>query len=678
MGALNNCWAGNFVQANNEYVDCGSHAAFNFIPKLNVFSLHAWVKGSFLANGDHTVLMRGTTATKQYGFGINGTTLNIYVGNTLFAHAVLSEVGINLADNNWHQLVVSVTTSQINTHVDGQKLFVDNLVGTAIAPVNLLIGAHRNLDNTDATAALNGIIDEVGIWSTILSDTAAVALWSNGNGLMLDSDSGSYVNSLSLEGWWRLGDGSTENAGGVPTSLINDESGNGRSGTINSTALDLAIFYWGGGGLKVVPGIITCEFFISSSSTTAITGPSFTFTRRDQGNLRGTVGFEGDIHRLVITITASVNVDNKLLVVEYGRPFPGTAVRREVFRRVASLRDLTLVPADTPGSVFPFAFRTNQVSVYGASQVILDKVWLEIQRQAAILSLDMQEFGVPQIQQGVNKIPIFVGGGGSADMTASETFGAVVPPPTVIKLLSSSSFVAPLIKQLSSSSMFIPASSSIVQLSSSSLYVDPHLFNNVSFKIADAAKDVAMRSDDTAIKTLYTGMGFVRMGRDVDPTHTWDSFFRFKLGIPRCSTIIAASFILAAKSSELGEDVVLRLHEIYDDSLQQTISPFTGIADPFSSQFISWTHLLGATAGGVALPRFTISPIPDVTAFIQHFVDRGNYDPANDYFGLWIQEIISDVGARRDASVVAAQTPKIIITYRDDGQCALSSSSLVI
>lgn len=655
MGILQNCWAGNFVYANNEYVTVGSDASLNFLPGFHSFSFQAWINTASSDSNVHNILAKGFKFNHQYGISHNNTVITIQIGHEALEFDVLSLLGIYITNATWHHLVVTVSTTAVRLYVDGNLADVQPFTGTTVDPADVTIGGVRATNLTDITDTYDGLIDEVGIWATELGSAQVTALYNGGYGLMLDEDSGSYISSTYLKGWWRLGDGQTEHAGSVPTTTIYDVSGNGNTGTVNSDSLDLDVFYWGGNAdTKPVPGQTYCDLYISSSSiVTAASGGSFTVRRDMQGNLASREGFEGSVHRMRLTCNSTYGVDNKIFVHEYGRPYPGISLQNTVFRRVVKLPELTTIPADTPqyGS-FPFAFRTATADLYAPTEALLDAAWQEVQAQCATLALDLNEFGVPV-------------GGALRGGASGAVFGGqeIFTVPTYEE--SSSAFVPPVVESSSSLIILPPPTFG----SSSSDWVDPHALATTIYLAAE--KDAATRYNQNGFKTLYNNLGFIRFGRNYDPTETWDAFLRFPVSLPKCAAIQSAYLMLFGNTSEAGTDVVVRVRDIYAAGYQP-VSQFSGTADPVLARTgVVWDQL---TSG---YPSSPLSPQLNLTEQLQYFVDRWTYDPAgNEYFGLWLQEIVSDPGARRDAKITLSgnNVPYLLIQYRDDRPCSSSSA----
>jgi hypothetical protein len=531
---------------------------------------------------------------------------------------------------------------------------------------NLIVGGINDTSTADIADTWAGYIDEVCVWDSALVVAEIVALYNGGVGLAPSEDSGNYVSSDDLIGWWRMGDGGAENAGSVPTVNITDESGNGHDATYESDTPDAAGFYR---SIALFGGVGNCAGFDSSSSIYPRAGPQLFIRRADQDTSAVRTGFEGDLKRMVVNATASeASVPTKIFVYELARTTIGLPIRRPVFRRVATLNDLQTLPEDVPDVKLPRAYLSNQAEVLAETTALLDAAWLEVQRQAATLALDIREFGIPDadgvLRGGLGEaatinIQTFELQGTAAGLLRSSSSSRFIRPP-------SSSSVSPIPGPTSSSSKWIRPSSS------SSWWVDPHAFSDNIEIVSEG--DAVTRLDEDGTKTLFTDLGFVRFGRDLNPLRTWDTFLRFPIDIPRCALIESCVLVLVPHTTETGQDVTVRVYDIYADGSFTPIGAFSGTDDPVKTHLsLVWSAVAQASTGVAS-----ISP-PDLSDMLQFFVDRGvlhpggrRHDPG-DYFGLWIKEEASDDGARRDAQVVANARPYLRVIYRNDRECESSS-----
>lgn len=633
-------------------MNCGQTAAFNFAPTFNLFSVQAWIKTTVVPTTKQWIVARGLSSGVQYGIAWRSDSLlEVQIGGTSQTYNALSLAGITITDGSWHHIVLTVSSTQARLYVDSTPLTpVMNLSGTTQVAASLLVGGRRALDDTDVAESWDGYIDEVGVWSgVVLSALAVTALYNAGESLPLDEDSGNYTSAEDLTAWWRFGEGDTENPGGFGSEFIDDVTENGHSGEVESDLFNPDEFYTFD---TTLPGSQTgC---LPSSSSSVAAPPGFTLLRYDQGTLIERTGFEGKLHRMHVVVESTGGVDPKILVFERGRVVVGQTIQRTVFRRVATIRDLADVPKDTPATSYPFSYRVSEAFIYGTTVAELNAVWLEIQKQAAVLSLDLNEFGA------VDTSGEFHGGNNEFTFVDSQVY-AGVPEPAVPQS-SSSSFSPPIAPEESSSVVApIEGSSSHVPLSSSSSpYIDPYA-HETTFEIA-AQGDIATRLDDNGSRTLFTDLGFIRFGRDDDPLRTWDAFMRFAIDLPQCIEIVEAYVVFLRHTTEVGSDTVLRIYSIYDDSNLTPISAFATTSDPpYTAENTVWDRL------GTGLTYQTV----DIADLLRSFIDRSNYS-AGDYFGLWIKELTSDPGARRDASV-SSLYPHLYVSYRSDRVCSSSS-----
>ena len=107
-------------------------------------------------------------------------------------------------DGNWHNITF-VSDSTMRIYIDG-VLDVQSTVNT---PSN--IGGTTNVKIGSGFSSFDGDMDEVAIWNIALGETAVQEIYNatnNNTGKVLDlnTDTGNYTNSSSLQYWNRLGD----------------------------------------------------------------------------------------------------------------------------------------------------------------------------------------------------------------------------------------------------------------------------------------------------------------------------------------------------------------------------------------------------------------------------------------------------------------------------------------
>ena len=96
-----------------------------------------------------------------------------------------------------------------------------NVPNSNLATANLMwaIGGRG-----DGSGFNDATIDEVALWSDVLSASEVTALYASGYGLNAGSNSGNYTSSSDLAGYWRMNEGTG--------STVDDASANNNTGNI--------------------------------------------------------------------------------------------------------------------------------------------------------------------------------------------------------------------------------------------------------------------------------------------------------------------------------------------------------------------------------------------------------------------------------------------------------------
>jgi len=143
--------------------------------------------------------------------------------------------------SGWHQIGFTFDGQYIKQYVDG---VLDTSNGTGTVDLgstgnlinyntgSLSIGLHIGARYT-TNSLLNGIHDDMAIWSNALTDAEILTIYNSGAVLDVSEDSGNYASSSSLTGWWRMGDDDT-----LPTIIDNSTNSNDAT-TINVVAGDV-------------------------------------------------------------------------------------------------------------------------------------------------------------------------------------------------------------------------------------------------------------------------------------------------------------------------------------------------------------------------------------------------------------------------------------------------------
>jgi hypothetical protein len=356
------------------------------------------------------------------------------------------------------------------------------------------------------------------------------------------------------------------------------------------------------------------------------------------------------------------------------------------FVRVATVGDLhpvTGIPEDEPAAgVYPMLFRRDYVEMvfYGSDPPAADA------RDDAYdqIVIDMENLAAALDDVGVTAASVtsfdYTYIATSSSSMSSSSVGAVPAAPAPL-LSSSSSFAGvpatPPVVHGSSSSSIIAAQSS------SSSYVTP-LSELITYEVAPvSSRDSAFILHSTGgseSDTLYNNLPFVRIGRnntratslqtgvDVIVNETYTTLLRFPITLDRCVKLDGVALVTLGLTTETVTDCVVTIKAIYSDGNLTPINSFTTIPDYTTQGEVIWAPVDVAEATG------TVFVSPDLTGLLTRFLRRTSYVPGQ-YFGLAIEEVLSDPGARRDFDV---SKTKLAVTYYREGtgvQCASSSSS---
>lgn len=145
-----------------------SDAAF----KIDVMSLSLWVKSSSFGAS-----YRLLCASQQRWslFAVDGV-----LGSYDWGGVAFRSTGVNIADGNWHHCVLTYdggVTNGSNIYIDG-SLSLNFTCSNGTAAANLKMFSHA-ISSQNANCSM----DEIGIWSRIISAGEVTQLYNSGAGL---------------------------------------------------------------------------------------------------------------------------------------------------------------------------------------------------------------------------------------------------------------------------------------------------------------------------------------------------------------------------------------------------------------------------------------------------------------------------------------------------------------
>lgn len=221
------------LDGTNDYINAVSPSALS-----NVEAISVWFKP------DSAIT---STGLNGYLLGLGGSDIGISLGGDWFGPVtdeVISVVNVNhvwsytgsgvtVSSGTWHHLGVrwESSSSSTNSGVAGYDIYLDGTKvgngfgtyssggGAKITTSAITAGARNR--NGAISMFYNGFIDELGIFTSAVSESDLLAMYNSG----VPADLSSYSPAL----WWRMGD----NDGGTGTTITDQGSG-GNDGTLTN------------------------------------------------------------------------------------------------------------------------------------------------------------------------------------------------------------------------------------------------------------------------------------------------------------------------------------------------------------------------------------------------------------------------------------------------------------
>lgn len=166
--------------------------------KTSEFSVSAWIKTSDSSN-EMMIISGLDNDVFQRGWAIDVLSGRIWVlmigsisGYPSFDGWFVKDLGHNIADNNWHHIIVTYDGSNTRT---GVKIYVDNseaaeytyegtsgaISNSLINTASVTIGARRGSSGSVNTS-FNGVLDNISIYDKVLTSTERSDLYNSGSG----------------------------------------------------------------------------------------------------------------------------------------------------------------------------------------------------------------------------------------------------------------------------------------------------------------------------------------------------------------------------------------------------------------------------------------------------------------------------------------------------------------
>lgn len=177
-----------FLFGGTGYVSIASESTFDFAIATS-FSIAAWVRTATASGTQFVFGKAGNGGNNTPGFSLDlistgSATLGMYNANGTSGRR--RAAGPSLADDTWHHLVATYDGSNaaggIALYVDGAPSAAVTLLDTPSGPIlnDLLPAIGARADGVVAPLPFTGWLDEVAVWSVVLTSTDAANVYARG------------------------------------------------------------------------------------------------------------------------------------------------------------------------------------------------------------------------------------------------------------------------------------------------------------------------------------------------------------------------------------------------------------------------------------------------------------------------------------------------------------------
>lgn len=179
------------------------------------FSISFWIKNDF-SSAYQVLWMWGdadSTPTSQVALNTDGT-LYFYMGTGISPAAAFTTSGTDYSDNAWHMITMTwdVSSTTLTAFIDGSQVGTHSNSGDYSRPTaGFRIGSHAYKNEQYVT----GYIDEVGIWTKVLTLGEHQELYASGSALAYPFTVAGTGLQLNIGDAWKVVDGVKVNIGDV-------------------------------------------------------------------------------------------------------------------------------------------------------------------------------------------------------------------------------------------------------------------------------------------------------------------------------------------------------------------------------------------------------------------------------------------------------------------------------
>ncbi len=204
----------------------------NAVSGVSGVSLGFWVKDEWESDKEMFIDFGGASGVDtpyRYVVVKEDDKLKAWVEGTSFGSTstlVTYSYDQSSLQNNWIYATAVFTTSSSTLYLNGNSVGTASFSYSGDYAIFDSNGDYHIGKNTGASGfEVSGNLGEVAIWDTALTADEVSTLYGSGSVVDASANSGSYVSSSNLKGYWKMNEGTG--------TTLSDATSNGNDGTIN-------------------------------------------------------------------------------------------------------------------------------------------------------------------------------------------------------------------------------------------------------------------------------------------------------------------------------------------------------------------------------------------------------------------------------------------------------------
>jgi PKD repeat protein len=208
----------------DDYVHFGT-----VLPDMESMTIFAWIHSNV---DNSTIVCEGDWANG------NDVTMNLPSNNSVRIRADKNGYSLNASVetdvdmyNSWRHIVWTMNNQESKVYVESSLEGTVSEGGSNVGYHNFILGTEEYPEGSMGhNGYWYGKIDELAIWDTVLSEDEVQTIYNSGNGLNVLNNSGNYMSSSNLVGYWNFNEGEGD--------TVYDQTENGNHGTIYGATWD--------------------------------------------------------------------------------------------------------------------------------------------------------------------------------------------------------------------------------------------------------------------------------------------------------------------------------------------------------------------------------------------------------------------------------------------------------